>query len=396
MLALLVGAALAAVPVRVATWNIETIGSPGSVEFEAAVDVASRLSAEVLCINEVASAADAALVPTFAAAVGYGYSAVAASGAFGSDRTACFSDYPFVSTTWTSAALSEDSAANDLTRLYLAVEVAVPGAAEPLVVIANHWKSGSANSDELRRVADAQRGADLLDRYVGLPVLFLGDLNAQVTDGVQYPAAFTSLPTGLPSSYRLAVDLSTQMGSGGIVNDPFLPLAPYVSVVEATQFDGDLSTREVSGRRIDYIFASPELSDSAVGEVYNCAQEGLPSLLAYAGSALAPELCALASDHLPVVVEVALEEANLAPVADAGGPYAGTTRKNTVLSAARSSDADGSIVSYAWDFGDGTTATGVSPRKRWTRVGTYTLTLVVTDDQGATHTVTTTATIKSK
>jgi PKD repeat protein len=67
-----------------------------------------------------------------------------------------------------------------------------------------------------------------------------------------------------------------------------------------------------------------------------------------------------------------------------------------VLSAARSSDADGSIVSYAWDFGDGTTATGVSPRKRWTRVGTYTLTLVVTDDQGATHTVTTTATIKSK
>ena len=114
MLALLVSAALAAVPVRVATWNIETIGSPGSVEFEAAVDVASRLSAEVLCINEVASAADAALVPTFAAAVGYGYSAVAASGAFGSDRTPFLSHTPPVSTTWTSAALPEDSAATAL------------------------------------------------------------------------------------------------------------------------------------------------------------------------------------------------------------------------------------------------------------------------------------------
>ena len=42
------------------------------------------------------------------------------------------------------------------------------------------------------------------------------------------------------------------------------------------------------------------------------------------------------------------------------------------------------IVSYAWDFGDGTTATGVQATKTggYAAIGTYNVTLVVTDDQG--------------
>jgi PKD repeat protein len=42
------------------------------------------------------------------------------------------------------------------------------------------------------------------------------------------------------------------------------------------------------------------------------------------------------------------------------------------------------IVSYTWDFGDGTTASGVTVSKAggYAALGTYTVTLIVVDDQG--------------
>ncbi|MEU8516851.1 collagenase [Kitasatospora sp. NPDC048722] len=46
----------------------------------------------------------------------------------------------------------------------------------------------------------------------------------------------------------------------------------------------------------------------------------------------------------------------------------------------------GRIASWAWDFGDGTTATTASPAKTYTAPGTYTVTLTVTDDSGHTAT----------
>ena len=47
-------------------------------------------------------------------------------------------------------------------------------------------------------------------------------------------------------------------------------------------------------------------------------------------------------------------------------------------------DPDGEIVSYQWDFGDGTTAVGENPVHTYDSAGTYTVTLTVTDDTGLT------------
>ncbi|OUR88395.1 hypothetical protein A9Q81_23950, partial [Gammaproteobacteria bacterium 42_54_T18] len=52
--------------------------------------------------------------------------------------------------------------------------------------------------------------------------------------------------------------------------------------------------------------------------------------------------------------------------------------------AGASYDVDGSIVNYAWDFGDGSSATGVNISHTFANAGQYTVTLVTTDDQGAT------------
>jgi PKD repeat protein len=56
------------------------------------------------------------------------------------------------------------------------------------------------------------------------------------------------------------------------------------------------------------------------------------------------------------------------------------------LDATASADPDGTIVSYAWDFGDGTTGSGAMPTHTYAAAGTYTVELTVTDDDTATAT----------
>lgn len=58
--------------------------------------------------------------------------------------------------------------------------------------------------------------------------------------------------------------------------------------------------------------------------------------------------------------------------------------------ATASSDSDGTIAGYAWDFGDGQTGTGSAAQHVFDKPGTYDITLTVTDDQDATGGRTTT------
>jgi hypothetical protein len=49
-----------------------------------------------------------------------------------------------------------------------------------------------------------------------------------------------------------------------------------------------------------------------------------------------------------------------------------------------STDTDGSIVSWLWSFGDGTTSTNRNPTHKYDESGAYLITLTVTDDDGVT------------
>jgi PKD repeat protein len=63
------------------------------------------------------------------------------------------------------------------------------------------------------------------------------------------------------------------------------------------------------------------------------------------------------------------------------------------FNASGSYDPDGHIVSYFWDFGDGTNATGVVVSHAYSNNGTYTVELTVTDDDGSTASATAVKTV---
>jgi PKD repeat protein len=58
-----------------------------------------------------------------------------------------------------------------------------------------------------------------------------------------------------------------------------------------------------------------------------------------------------------------------------------------------SSDSDGTIASRAWTFGDGSTSTATNPSHTYATSGTYSVSLKVTDNGGATNTKTTSVTV---
>jgi chitinase len=66
------------------------------------------------------------------------------------------------------------------------------------------------------------------------------------------------------------------------------------------------------------------------------------------------------------------------------------------LSGSGSTDADGDLLSYSWDFGDQTSATGVSASHMYSTAGTYSVKLTVSDGKGGVGTATTQATVAPK
>ena len=87
---------------------------------------------------------------------------------------------------------------------------------------------------------------------------------------------------------------------------------------------------------------------------------------------------------------------NLTPTASfTANPSSGQAPLTVSFDATASSDLDGTIESYAWDFGDGSTGSGQTTSHEYTSAGTHTVTLTVTDNDSATGSATATITATS-
>jgi PKD repeat protein len=65
-------------------------------------------------------------------------------------------------------------------------------------------------------------------------------------------------------------------------------------------------------------------------------------------------------------------------------PSAGSAPLSVTCDASASTPGPGTLQSFAWNFGDGTTGSGTPVTHVYTRTGTYTVTLVVADSYGRT------------
>jgi len=101
---------------------------------------------------------------------------------------------------------------------------------------------------------------------------------------------------------------------------------------------------------------------------------------AYAGMATVPRLLTLST--------------NAAPVASFSfTPDTVRVNQSVTFDATGSSDPDGSVATYGWEFGDGAAETGATVEHVFTWQGDYTVTLTVTDNEGGIGTVEKTITV---
>ena len=101
------------------------------------------------------------------------------------------------------------------------------------------------------------------------------------------------------------------------------------------------------------------------------------------------DLLALLADD----IEAAVESNTQPPFAAITGPDSLNEGDTGAFGGAGSVDPNGAIASYEWDFGDGTTASGVAVSHVFTQDGVYLVRLTITDNDGLTDSATLSVTV---
>ena len=84
------------------------------------------------------------------------------------------------------------------------------------------------------------------------------------------------------------------------------------------------------------------------------------------------------------LVYISLTTPNRLPVASFTYSPSSPSMADVIQFTDTSSDEDGQVVSWSWNFGDGIISTLQNPTHQYSAAGTYTVTLMVTDDKGET------------
>ena len=215
-------------------------------------------------------------------------------------------------------------------------------------------------------------------------------------DGAQAEGRKVNHTFDRPGDYRVRLEVTDQIGQKDTtritisIKENSDDTTPPVAVIDgpSTAIEGDQITFDGSRSysrspivRYDWSFGDgATASGRTVNHVYN--RTGTYSVL----------LTVVAQNGLrsSATVQIRIDsrlDPSTAPIARISAPGSVQRGDEVTFDGSASTPAD-NLVSYAWDFGDGTTANAVSIRHVYDRTGTFIATLTVTDRDGRTNNAT--------
>ncbi len=259
-----------------------------------------------------------------------------------------------------------------------------------------HLKASSGSTNEQRRLDEVTVLRNHLNNLpAGTEFVIVGDFNLYDSNE---PAYQKFIANESDNDGRAEDPLASSGGVGDWhVNAAFASV--HTQSPRTTQFGG--GAHGGLDDRFDFILTSFGINDNSKVDMIpgtytafgNDGNHFDTSLLDGPNSAVSQAVAQAlhdASDHLPVYADfVSLDSGtggNTSPIAEANGPYSGSTTGPVSFSSAGSTDPDGSIASYSWNFGDGNTSTSANPSHTYAADGSYSASLTVTDNGGATNT----------
>ena len=215
---------------------------------------------------------------------------------------------------------------------------------------------------------------------------------------VQFDASASSDPGGSIASYAWNFGDNTATGAGVTASHVYPAGGIYTVTLIATDNVGATGS---TTRQITVTIPAPSVVGQTQGAATTAILDaglavgtvtGATSTTVPAGSVISQDPVAgtgvTPNSAVSLVVSTGVSGTNLPPVAlFTATPNAGALPLPVHFSASASHDSDGSIASYNWNFGDNTgTGSGAQVGHEYRTEGTFTATLTVTDNFGATAT----------
>ena len=215
-----------------------------------------------------------------------------------------------------------------------------------------------------------------------------GTMSSNVSAGTYYLTVKGTGKGDLATGYSSYASVGSYKVSGTLTAGTVVQVPPTASAKATpssgiaplvTQFDSTLSS-DPDGSIVSWYWSFGDgTTSTSANPAHTYANPG-----SYSAWLTVKDNSGLSATANVIVTVSAPPVTNVPPTASiSANPVSGVAPLSTAFSGANSRDTDGSIVSYTWSFGDGTSGSGISVSHTYAAAGTYTARLTVVDNSGA-------------